>query len=51
MVHARNNIVVNSTGHFQTLALGLPTARLGRGWFTGNGVVLETENLADAFAN
>ena len=24
MVHARNNIVVNSTCHFQTLALGIP---------------------------
>ena len=37
--------------HFQTLALEKPTACLGSGWFTGNGVVLETDSLTDAFAN
>lgn len=51
MTNATNAIMVNSTCHFQTLALGLPTACLGRGWFTGNQVVTETDQISEAFAN
>ncbi|NLT69215.1 MAG: hypothetical protein GXX91_00810 [Verrucomicrobiaceae bacterium] len=50
MAHARNAVMVNSTCHFQTLALGIPTACLGRGWFSDNDVVTETDDLAAALA-
>ncbi len=50
MAHARNAIMVNSTCHFQTLALGIPTVCLGRGWFSGNGVLVEANDLTDALA-
>lgn len=48
LTRAENVVTVNSTVHFQALALGIPTACLGRGWFTGNGVVAEIAEMADA---
>lgn len=51
LARARNVITVNSTVHFQTLALEKPTTCLGSGWFTGNGVVLETDSLTEAYGN
>jgi hypothetical protein len=50
MVNANNAIMINSTAHFQTLALGVPTVCLGRGWFSDNGVVVEAGNLKDALS-
>jgi hypothetical protein len=50
MVNANNAIMINSTAHFQTLALGVPTVCLGRGWFSDNGVVVEAGNLTDALS-
>jgi len=50
MAHADNAVMVNSTAHFQTLALGIPTACLGRGWFSENGVVRETADLRRALS-
>lgn len=51
MSRARNVITVNSTCHFQSLALGVPTSCLGRGWFTGNEVVLEADSMEEALRN
>lgn len=51
MSRARNVITVNSTCHFQSLALGVPTSCLGRGWFSGNEVVLETDSMEEALRN
>jgi len=50
MVNANNAIMINSTAHFQTLALGVPTVCLGRGWFSGNGVLVEAENPTDVLS-
>jgi len=50
MARADNAVMVNSTAHFQTLALGIPTACLGRGWFSENGVVRETADLRRALS-
>lgn len=49
ILNASRVIMVNSTVHFKSVALGIPTACLGRGWFSGNAVVVEAKNMQDAF--
>jgi len=51
MSRAQNVVTVNSTCHCQSLALGVPTACLGRGWFSENHVVLETDSMEEALLN
>jgi len=49
LANARNVIMANSSTHYQSLALGRPTVCLGRGNFTGNGVVEEVNSIEEIF--
>jgi hypothetical protein len=48
LVNCGHYISVNSTSTYQAMALGKPISCLGRGWFTGNGVVSECRTIAKA---